>query len=88
MRGKFASEHNFSGVGRNFRVFKGIFPGANKIQGFSGSSRVSRVCWPPWKGVRGIQVLKQNFILAFILQFTPFMLDYYVYDVYKLYVHF
>ena len=28
----------------NFRVFQGIFPGVNKIQGFSGSSRV---CWPP-----------------------------------------
>ena len=47
MRGKSTSEHNFSGVGCNFRVFRGIFPGANKIQGFSGSSRGSRVCWPP-----------------------------------------
>ena len=47
MRGKSASEHNFSWVGCNFKVFQGIFPGANKIQGFSGSSRVSRVSWPP-----------------------------------------
>ena len=44
MREKSASEHNFSGVGCNFRVFQGIFPGANKIQGSSGSSKV---CWPP-----------------------------------------
>ena len=41
---KSASEHNFSGVGCNFRVFQGIFPGAKKTQGFSESSRV---CWPP-----------------------------------------
>ena len=34
MRGKSASEHNFSGVGCNFRVFQGIFPGANNIKGF------------------------------------------------------
>ena len=37
---KSSSEHNFSGVYCNFRVFRGIFPGAHKIQGFSGSSRV------------------------------------------------
>ena len=36
MCGKSASEHNFSGVGCNFRVFQGICPGANKIQGFQG----------------------------------------------------
>jgi len=46
MHEKSASEHNFSRVGCNFRVFQGISPEANKIQGFSGSSRVSRVCWP------------------------------------------
>ena len=46
MPGKSASEHNFSGVCCNFRVFQGIFPG-EKIQGFSGSFRVSRVCWSP-----------------------------------------
>jgi len=28
---KSASEHNFSEVGCNFRVFQGIFPRANKI---------------------------------------------------------
>ena len=47
VHGQSASEHNFSGVGSNFRVFPDIFPGAKKIQSFSGSSRVSRVCWPP-----------------------------------------
>ena len=41
---KSASEHNFSGVDCNFRVFQGIYLGANKIKCFSGSSRV---CWPP-----------------------------------------
>ena len=46
MHGKLASEHNFSGMGCNFRVFQGIVPGANKLQGFSGSSRVR---WPPWE---------------------------------------
>ena len=40
MHGKSASEHNFSGVGCNFRAFQGTFPGANKIQGLSESSRV------------------------------------------------
>jgi len=44
MLGKSASGHNFSGVDSNFRVFQGISPGANKIQGISGPSRV---CWPP-----------------------------------------
>ena len=44
MHGKSLSEHKFLGVGCNFRVFEGIFPGVNKIQGFSGSSRV---CRPP-----------------------------------------
>jgi len=39
MRGKSASGHYFSGVEYNFRVFQGIFPGAKKIQGFSGSYR-------------------------------------------------
>ena len=36
---KAASEHNFSGVGFNFRAFQGISPGTNKIKCFSGSSR-------------------------------------------------
>ena len=36
MRGKSASEHSFSGVSCNFRVFQGMFPGANKIQGLPG----------------------------------------------------
>ena len=36
MHRKSASEHNFSGVGCNFRVFQGIFVEANKIQGFQG----------------------------------------------------
>jgi len=44
---KAASERKSSVVGCNFRVFQGIFPEAKKLQGFSGSSRVSRVCWPP-----------------------------------------
>jgi len=47
VHGKSASKHNFSGMGCNCRVFQGTFPGANRIQGFSGTSRVSRVCWPP-----------------------------------------
>jgi len=46
MRGKSNSEHNFSGVGCNFRVFQGSFPGTNKIQGFSESSRIFWFCWP------------------------------------------
>ena len=33
---KSASEHNFSGVGCNVRVFQGISPWANTIQGFQG----------------------------------------------------
>ena len=45
--GKSASEHNVTGVSCNFRVFQSIFPGAKRIQGFSESSRVSRVSWPP-----------------------------------------
>ena len=40
MRGKSVSEQHFSGVRYNVRVFQGIFPGAKKIQGFPGSSRV------------------------------------------------
>ena len=44
MRRKSTSEHKFSGVSCNFKVFQAIFPGANKIQGFSGSSRVF---WSP-----------------------------------------
>ena len=47
MRGKSVSEQNFSGEGYNFRVFQGFFPGAKKIQGFSGSSRVSRFVGHP-----------------------------------------
>ena len=39
MHGKSASEHVFSGVGCNLRVLK--------MQGFSGTSRAFRVCWPP-----------------------------------------
>ena len=45
---KSASEHNLSGVGCNFRVSQGSFPGARKIQDFPGSSRAFRVCWLPW----------------------------------------
>ena len=40
MRGTSVSEQTFSGVSYTFRVFQGIFPGAKKIQGFPGSSRV------------------------------------------------
>jgi len=36
MRGKSISEHNFSGVGCTFRVFQGIFPGAEKSRVFQG----------------------------------------------------
>ena len=36
MHGKSVSEHNFSGMGCNFRVLQGIFPGANKIQSLQG----------------------------------------------------
>ena len=34
MHGKSASENNFSGVGWNFRVFQGIFPGGKQHPGF------------------------------------------------------
>ena len=47
MHRKSASEHNFSEVGCNFRVSQSISPRVNKIQVFSGSFMVSRVCWPP-----------------------------------------
>ena len=37
--GESASEHYFSAVGCNFRVFQGIIPGAKKIQDFQGLPR-------------------------------------------------
>jgi len=47
MHRKSASGYNFPGVGWNFRVYQGTCPGAKKIHGFSGSSRVSMVYWSP-----------------------------------------
>jgi len=41
IRRKSDSEHTYSGMGCNFRGFQGIFPGAKKIQGFSGLSSVT-----------------------------------------------
>ena len=79
MHGKSASEHNFSGVGCNFRVFQGIFPGANKIPGFSWSSgdfqgllatlKIPSVCdgWPPLKIF--IRLFIHSFIRLFIHSF-------------------
>ena len=36
MQGKSVAEQNISGADYNFRVFQGIFQGAEKIQGFQG----------------------------------------------------
>jgi len=55
MRGKFASEHNFSGVGRNFRVFKGIFQGQTKSRDFQGLPGFPGFVGHPGKGFGGFK---------------------------------